>query len=80
MKNPPDNSGDPRDTDWIPGSGGFPGVGNSKPLQYSCLEHSMEGGIWQARVHGTAESDMNEHARMHTLSLLDTLFKLLENC
>ena len=40
----------------------------------------MEGGIWQARVHGTAESDMTEHARMHTRSLLDTLFKLLENC
>ena len=40
----------------------------------------MEGGIWQARVHGTTESDMTEHARMHTRSLLDTLFKLLENC
>ena len=39
----------------------------------------MEGGIWQATVHGTAESDMTEHALMHTHSLLDTLFKLLEN-
>ena len=26
------------------------------PLQYSCLENSMDGGAWQATVHGVAES------------------------
>ena len=35
--------------------------GNGNPLQYSCLENSMEGGIWQATVHGVAESDTTEH-------------------
>ena len=35
----------------IPGSGGSPGEGNSNPLQYSCLENSMDRGAWQATVH-----------------------------
>ena len=30
----------------IPGSGRFPGEGNGNPLQYSCLENSMDRGIW----------------------------------
>ena len=29
-----------------------PGVGNGNPLQYSCLENPMDGGAWQATVHG----------------------------
>ena len=45
-----------RDTDLIPGSGRSPGVRNSSWLQYSCLKNSMERGIWQAAVHGAAES------------------------
>ena len=30
--------------------------GNGTPLQYSCLENPMEGGAWQAAVHGVAKS------------------------
>ena len=30
----------------IPGSGRFPGGGNGNPLQYSCLESPMDGGVW----------------------------------
>ena len=30
----------------IPGSGRSPGEGNGKPLQYSWLENSMDGGAW----------------------------------
>ena len=33
-----------------------PGEGNGNPLQYSCLENPMEGGAWQATVHGVAKS------------------------
>ena len=40
----------------IPGSGGSPGEGNGTPLQYSCLENSMEGEAWWAAVHGVAKS------------------------
>ena len=34
----------------IPGSGRSPG-GNGNPLQYSCLENSMDRGAWQATIH-----------------------------
>ena len=32
------------------------GEGNGNPLQYSCLENSMDRGAWQATVHGVAKS------------------------
>ena len=31
-----------------------------QPLQYSCLENSMDGGAWRTTVHGVAESDLTE--------------------
>ena len=34
------------DLDSIPGLGRFPGEGNGNPLQYSCLENSMDRGAW----------------------------------
>ena len=32
------------------------GEGNRTPLQYSCLENPMDGGAWQAAVHGVTKS------------------------
>ena len=32
------------------------GEGNDTPLQYSCLESSMDGEAWWAAVHGVAKS------------------------
>ena len=32
------------------------GEGNGNPLQYSCLENPMDGGAWQAAVHGIVNS------------------------
>ena len=32
------------DAGWIPGSGRCPGGGHDNPLQYSCLENSMDRG------------------------------------
>ena len=32
------------------------GEGNGNPLQYSCLENPMDGGAWQAAVHGVVKS------------------------
>ena len=44
------------DLGMIPGSGRPPGEGNGYPLQYSCLENSMERGAWWATVHRVAKS------------------------
>ena len=44
------------DLDLIPGYGGSPGEENGNPLQYSCLENTMDGGTWYATVHGVAQS------------------------
>ena len=41
-----------------PGSGRAPGEGNGYPLQYSCLENSMDRGAWQATVHGVVKSQI----------------------
>ena len=30
----------------------------SNPLQYSCLENPMDGGVWQATIHGLTKSWM----------------------
>ena len=39
------------DLDSIPGVGRSPGEGNGYPLQYSCLENSIDRGAWWATVH-----------------------------
>ena len=44
------------DLGLIPGSGRSPGEGNGNPLQYSCLENSMDKGAWWATVHGVTKS------------------------
>ena len=40
----------------IPGSGRSPREGNGYPLQYSCLENSMDREAWRAIVPGVAKS------------------------
>ena len=44
VKNLSDSAGDPGDAGESLGLRRFPGVGNSSPLQYSCLENSMDRG------------------------------------
>ena len=46
VKNLPASAGDARDAPLIPGSGRSPGVGKVNPLQYSCLEKSMDRGAY----------------------------------
>ena len=45
-----------RDPGSISGSGRSSGEGNGNPLQYSCLENSMDKGAWQSTVHGVERS------------------------
>ena len=44
VKNLPANAGDAGDMGLISGSEKSPREGNGNPLQYSCLENSMDGG------------------------------------
>ena len=56
VKSPLTKTGNGRDIGSIPGLGRCPGIGNGNPLQYYCLENSMDRGAWQATVHGVAKS------------------------
>ena len=47
------NVGDPGS---ILGSGRSPEEGNGYPLQYSCLENSMDRGAWLVAAHGVTKS------------------------
>ena len=56
VKNLSASAGDTRDAGLIPGLGRSPGGGNGNPLQYFCLENSMDRGAWWAAVHGVVKS------------------------
>ena len=63
------NAGDPGS---VPGSGRSPGERNGYPLQYSCLENSVDRGAWWATVHGVAELGTTEGLTLllHTWSFI----------
>ena len=65
------SAGDPGS---IPALGRSPAEGNGNPLQYSCLENPMDGGAWQAIVHGVTKSRTRlsdfTHSLTHSLPLL----------
>ena len=69
VKNLPTNTGDTGDMCSILGSGRFPGIGKSNPLQYSCLKKSMDSGVWWVTVHGVAKSQIG-HECMSDITLL----------
>ena len=66
VKNPPANARDTGDAGTIPGSGRSPGGGNGNPLQYSCLENSMDWGAWRATVHGVPKRETQQSDWTHT--------------
>ena len=69
VKNLPANAGDARNMGSIPGSGRSPGVGNGNPLQYSCLENSIDN--WRATVHGVAKSQTQlSNEAQHSISAI----------
>ena len=58
VKKPPVNAGN---VGSITESGRSPEGGNDNPLQYSCLENSMDRGAWQATVHGvTSQTQLSD--------------------
>ena len=66
VKNPPANAGDIRDSGFDP----CPGERNGAPLQYSCLENTMDRRTSQATVYRVAQSQtllkrLSTHAHIH---------------
>ena len=50
VKNLLANEEDARDMGSVPGLGRSPGGGSGNPVQYFCLENSMDRGAWQSTV------------------------------
>ena len=87
VKNLSANAEDTRDG-WAGGtiskSGRSPGGGNGNPLQYSCLQSSMDSRAWWAIVHGVAKSQTRLSDFTFTLysksSFLSILYIVLSIC
>ena len=60
VSNLPAHTGDGRDLGSIPASGRSSGGGHGNPLQYSCLENSMDRRAWWVQSMGPQESDTTE--------------------
>ena len=74
VKNLRAGAGDTKDTGSIPGSRRSPGVGSGHPLQYSCLERSMDRGAQWGSPLGHKELDTTKqlHTHIHVPALLTT--------
>ena len=69
VKNLPTNAGHTGDASSISGSGRSPEGGHGNPLQYPCLENSMDKGAWQATIHGVPKSQTRP-SDYHSLMVL----------
>ena len=73
------------DSGSIPGLGRSLGEGKGNPLQYSCLEKSVNRIAWQAVIHGVAKSQTwpsNQHFKKgssHYHHLLTIFFYFINN-
>ena len=56
VKNVPAKAEDTSDVGSVTGLGRSHGEENGNPLQYSCLENSMDRGAWWSTVYGIAKS------------------------
>ena len=63
----------------IPESGRSPGEENGNPLQYSCLENSLDRGESEAAVHGVAKGRirLSDFTFLPILKLRTTQIKIL---
>ena len=67
IKNPPANAGDMSDVGSVSGAGRSPGGGNGNPLQYFCLENSMDRrSLVGYSLWGCKESETTKRTRAHT--------------
>ena len=66
VKNPSANAGDAGDAGLIPRLGRSLEGENRYPIQYSCLENSMDRGAWRATAHGVTKSQTWLSAHTYT--------------
>ena len=71
-----------RDPGLIPGLGRSPGEGNGYPLQYHCLEDSVDRGAWQAAVHMVSKSQtrLSDQKKKETVVLLKVVIEFFHSC
>ena len=69
-----------RDAGLIPGSGRSPGVGSGNPLQYSCLENSLDREAWWATVHGIAKNPTRLSMSHQSIRMLPSTWYILNTC
>ena len=67
VKNLPANAGDAKVVGSVLRLGRSPGEGNGNPFWHSCLENSMDRGVWWATVHRLQRVG-------HELAFLETVF------
>ena len=67
------------DPGWIPGLKTSPGEGNGYPVQYSCLENSMDRGAWRS-PRGHRESDTTERLMYYAAYLAYYTHRLDYSC
>ena len=75
VKSLPANAGDTGDSCLISGSGRSSKVGNGNPLQYSCLENSMDRAWWVESM-GSQRAAHDQHVRC-IIAGADLLFQNL---
>ena len=68
-----ESASDAGDPSSIPGLGRSPREGNGNPLQYTCLEISMDRGAWRASVHVAAQSDTTQQLTLASVSTIPTV-------
>ena len=61
------------DLGLVPGSGRSPGEGDGNPLQYSCLENSIDGGLVGHSPSDPKESHMTKHFTTYESGCLSLL-------
>ena len=64
----------------IPGLARSPGEGNGYPLQYSCLEDSIDRGAWQATVCGVTKRDTTKQLSLSIFMYVAAAAKSLQSC
>ena len=75
VKNTPTNAVDVGDMGSIPGLERSPGGGHGNPLQYSCLENTMDREAWWATVYSREDLDTTEAICTRALLFYSTCFK-----